>query len=168
MRFEISELPQPLAALHEKGGKIPCRRGIGILAHRRLEIGEMPGKRPLFQRPDRGIIDVACFREATRQRGFFRLERARQARDGFEREKIEIDRIEEIAVAGMIGAGAVAIPGEKHVQGIEADGGEAAFPRGFHDLPKRGEVADALVALAAQAVSWALTPLAPASRRSGQ
>ena len=112
----------------------------------------MPGQRPPLQRPDLGIVDRRFFSQQPRLLGFLGVEGGRQAGDGAERVEVEIDGIEKIAIAGVVGTGATAIPGEKHVQRIDADGGEARFARRRHDLPKRGEIADALVAFAAQAV----------------
>ena len=52
----------------------------------------------------------------------------------------------------MIGAGALALLGEKRVQRVDPERGVARAARGFGEFRERGEIADALVAVAAQAV----------------
>ena len=52
----------------------------------------------------------------------------------------------------MIGAGALALLGEKRVQRVDPERGIARAARGFGEFRERGEIADALVAVAAQAV----------------
>ena len=106
-----------------------------------------------LQRPDRRIIDLAGCGEFSRALPPLNGEGARQAGDFAKRLDVEIDRIEKIAIARIIGAGAVAIAREQGVQRIDPDRGVAGAAGRFRQFRERGEVADPLIAFAAQAVN---------------
>ena len=65
--------------------------------------------------------------------------------EAVERGRVQVDRIEEAAVGGMVGAGAVALGREQRVERVEPDGHGALRPRALAETGERGEVADAAV-----------------------